>query len=64
MAALETWGERGIPAKPGAWLTRAAQRKVLDRLRRDTTLRRKLPALVEPEAVRPQMRRLQCSTTG
>jgi RNA polymerase sigma-70 factor (ECF subfamily) len=50
LAALETWGDRGIPAKPGAWLTRTAQRRVLDRLRRDTTLRRKLPALVEPEA--------------
>lgn len=48
VAALETWGDRGIPARPGAWLTRTAQRRVLDRLRRDTTLRRKLPVLLEP----------------
>jgi RNA polymerase sigma-70 factor (ECF subfamily) len=49
VAALTTWGERGIPAAPGAWLTTTARRKALDRLRRDATLRRKLPLLVEPE---------------
>jgi RNA polymerase sigma-70 factor (ECF subfamily) len=49
VAALTTWGERGIPASPGAWLTTTARRKALDRLRRDATLRRKLPLLVEPE---------------
>jgi RNA polymerase sigma-70 factor (ECF subfamily) len=49
VAALQTWGERGIPDSPGAWLTTIARRKALDRLRRDATLRRKLPLLVEPE---------------
>lgn len=46
VAALETWGERGIPARPGAWLTATARRRVLDRLRRESTLRGKLPLLL------------------
>jgi RNA polymerase sigma-70 factor (ECF subfamily) len=49
VAALQTWGERGAPASPGAWLTTTARRKALDRIRRDATLRRKLPLLIEPE---------------
>jgi RNA polymerase sigma-70 factor (ECF subfamily) len=48
VAALETWGDRGIPSNPGAWLTQTAKRRLLDRLRRDATLRRKLPLLVDP----------------
>jgi RNA polymerase sigma-70 factor (ECF subfamily) len=50
VAALETWGVRGIPANPGAWLTQTAKHRLLDRLRRDATLRRKLPLLVDPAA--------------
>jgi RNA polymerase sigma-70 factor (ECF subfamily) len=49
VAALQTWGERGIPSSPGAWLTTTARRKALDLLRRGATLQRKLPLLVEPE---------------
>jgi RNA polymerase sigma-70 factor (ECF subfamily) len=50
VAALQTWTERGIPTSPGAWLTTTARRKALDAVRRDATLRRKLPLLIEPEA--------------
>src|SRR3954462_10614606 len=50
VAALETWGERGVPASPGAWLTTTVRRKALDRLRRDATLQRKLPLLIEPDS--------------
>jgi RNA polymerase sigma-70 factor (ECF subfamily) len=46
VAALTTWAQRGIPANPGAWLTATARRRALDALRRDQTLRRKLPLLV------------------
>ena len=49
-AALQTWGERGIPARPGAWLTTAARRRALDLLRRDSTLQRLMPLLVEDES--------------
>ncbi|MEU4293931.1 sigma-70 family RNA polymerase sigma factor [Kribbella sp. NPDC026596] len=44
--ALRTWPD-GIPANPGGWLTTVARRLALDRLRRETTLWRKLPLLVE-----------------
>ena len=46
VAALTSWTQRGIPANPGAWLTATARRRALDALRRDQTLRRKLPLLV------------------
>jgi len=48
VAALEAWREHGVPDRPGAWLTTTARRKALDRLRRESTLRRKLPLLIEP----------------
>lgn len=41
--ALVSWDERGVPRSPTAWLVRTAQHKVLDELRREQTLRRKLP---------------------
>jgi RNA polymerase sigma-70 factor (ECF subfamily) len=44
--ALRTWPD-GIPSNPGGWLTTVARRLALDRLRRETNLRRKLPLLVE-----------------
>jgi RNA polymerase sigma-70 factor, ECF subfamily len=49
VAALDAWSRRGVPDNPAAWLTTAARRKALDALRRDKTLRAKLPLLVEPE---------------
>jgi RNA polymerase sigma factor (sigma-70 family) len=45
--ALSTWAEQGVPAKPGAWLTTVARRRALDLVRREATLRRKLPLLIE-----------------
>jgi RNA polymerase sigma-70 factor (ECF subfamily) len=51
VAALQTWTERGIPDSPGAWLTTAARRKALDAVRRQATLQRKLPLLIEPETM-------------
>lgn len=35
--ALQHWPAAGVPANPGAWLTTAAKRKALDRLRREST---------------------------
>ena len=53
LAALDAWNQQGVPDNPGAWLTTAARRRALDAHRRATTLRAKLPLLVEPEAVAP-----------
>ncbi len=44
-AALRTWPERGVPATPLAWLTTAATRSALDRVRRDAIAARRLAAL-------------------
>ncbi len=52
--ALASWGERGVPTKPGAWLTTVARRRALDVLRRDTLFLRKLPLLVEDAESPPE----------
>ena len=46
--AMTAWTRSGVPERPGAWLTTTARRRAVDRLRREVTLRRKLPLLVEP----------------
>ncbi len=51
--ALATWGPRGVPTNPGAWLTTVARRRALDLLRRDATLRRSLPLLLDDDQVDP-----------
>jgi RNA polymerase sigma factor (sigma-70 family) len=48
--ALTTWDADGVPDEPGAWLTTTARRRALDLVRREATLRTKLPLLVEDEA--------------
>jgi RNA polymerase sigma-70 factor, ECF subfamily len=52
--ALSTWGSRGVPAKPGAWLTTVARRRALDLLRRDASLRARLPLLLDEPDPDPQ----------
>jgi RNA polymerase sigma-70 factor, ECF subfamily len=47
-AALAAWSAQGVPRNPGAWLTTAARRRAIDALRREATLRAKLPLLAEP----------------
>jgi len=46
-SALVRWNVDGIPANPGAWLTRAARNKAIDRLRRGRTRGDKAPILAE-----------------
>src|SRR5215475_5935586 len=52
VAALDAWERQGVPRNPGAWLTTAARHRALDTLRRDRTLRAKLPLLIgeQPES--------------
>jgi RNA polymerase sigma factor (sigma-70 family) len=45
IAALEHWGEGGIPDNPGAWLMTAARRKAVDRLRRHARYRERMEQL-------------------
>ncbi|WBB51788.1 sigma factor [Verrucosispora sp. WMMA2044] len=55
VAALGAWARDGVPERPGAWLTATARRKALDVLRRRQVLRAKLPLLVEPDQVEPDV---------
>jgi RNA polymerase sigma-70 factor (ECF subfamily) len=51
--ALERWPRDGVPGNPGAWITRVARNRAVDRLRRDRTLAEKhriLAGLAELEA--------------
>jgi RNA polymerase sigma-70 factor (ECF subfamily) len=47
--ALVHWRERGVPRRPGAWLTTVATRRALELRRRADVAQRKLPMLV-PDA--------------
>jgi RNA polymerase sigma-70 factor (ECF subfamily) len=54
IVALERWPKDGLPLNPGAWITTAARRKAIDRIRRDVNFTRKtaiIGALTELEAV-------------
>ncbi|MFC7457427.1 RNA polymerase sigma factor [Brachybacterium sp. GCM10030267] len=44
-SALRTWPRQGVPERPLAWLTTAAKRVALDRVRRDATYARRLAEL-------------------
>src|SRR5215468_3236107 len=44
--ALAAWAD-GVPAKPAAWLTLVARRRAMNLIRRNDTLSRKLPLLVD-----------------
>jgi RNA polymerase sigma factor (sigma-70 family) len=48
--ALATWPTDGVPRAPGSWLTTVARRRAIDVIRREQTLRRKLPLLVGDDA--------------
>lgn len=36
-AAVAEWSTRGVPSRPGAWLTTVARRRAIDRMRREAT---------------------------
>jgi RNA polymerase sigma-70 factor (ECF subfamily) len=45
VVALERWPADGLPDNPGAWITRVARNRAIDRLRRERTLEAKRPEL-------------------
>jgi RNA polymerase sigma factor (sigma-70 family) len=47
--ALTAWTEDGVPRNPGAWLTTTARNRAIDLVRREATLRTKLPLLIEDD---------------
>jgi RNA polymerase sigma-70 factor, ECF subfamily len=46
-AAVTAWRHDGIPASPGAWITTAARRRAIDRLRRDRSVADRAERLAE-----------------
>jgi RNA polymerase sigma-70 factor (ECF subfamily) len=46
-AAVTAWRRDGVPANPGAWITTAARRRAIDRLRRDRSVRDRAERLAE-----------------
>jgi RNA polymerase sigma-70 factor (ECF subfamily) len=46
-AAVAAWRRDGVPANPGAWITTAARRRAIDRLRRDRSLADRADRLAE-----------------
>ena len=48
VAAAVEWDRRGVPDRPGAWLTTTAWRKALDRLRHERVAAAHAPELVRP----------------
>ncbi len=51
IVALDRWPRDGLPDNPGAWLTTAARRKLIDRLRREQIGARKYQELAHEQAV-------------
>jgi RNA polymerase sigma-70 factor (ECF subfamily) len=47
VAALASWRRDGVPDNPGAWITVAARRRAIDRLRRDRSLSDRTERLAE-----------------
>jgi RNA polymerase sigma-70 factor (ECF subfamily) len=46
-SAVTAWRRDGVPANPGAWITVAARRRAIDRLRRDRSLSDRADRLAE-----------------
>jgi RNA polymerase sigma-70 factor, ECF subfamily len=46
-AALTAWRRDGVPANPGAWITTAARRRAIDRLRRNRSVADRAERLAE-----------------
>jgi RNA polymerase sigma-70 factor, ECF subfamily len=46
-AAMTAWRRDGVPANPGAWITTAARRRAIDRLRRDRSVGDRAERLAE-----------------
>ncbi|MEM1186692.1 MAG: sigma-70 family RNA polymerase sigma factor [Planctomycetota bacterium] len=52
VAALRSWALDGVPANPGAWLTRVAKNRALDVLRRRSALKAKYADVLAQQALR------------
>jgi RNA polymerase sigma-70 factor (ECF subfamily) len=61
-AAARTWPADGAPANPPAWLLTAARRRILDRLRSDAVLARRMPVLAVDAQLQEEAQRVMADT--
>ncbi|HEX6116003.1 MAG TPA: RNA polymerase sigma factor [Solirubrobacterales bacterium] len=54
VVALERWPRDGVPDNPGAWITRVARNRAIDRLRRRKTLEAKTRVIADLERLDAQ----------
>jgi RNA polymerase sigma-70 factor (ECF subfamily) len=59
VVALERWPADGVPDNPGAWITRVARNKAIDRLRRERTLQVKKEVLEGLERLAPSAEEIE-----
>jgi RNA polymerase sigma-70 factor, ECF subfamily len=59
VVALERWPRDGIPDNPGAWITRVARNKAIDRLRRARTFQVKKEILEGLERLAPETEEIE-----
>ena len=64
MVALERWPRDGVPDNPGAWITRVARNKAIDRLRRERRLAAKRPSSRRSRRLRAPEERRAIRTRG
>jgi RNA polymerase sigma factor (sigma-70 family) len=57
-AAARTWPGDGVPGNPPAWLLTAARRRIVDRLRSDAVLARRMPVLAVDAELQQQAQRV------
>jgi RNA polymerase sigma-70 factor (ECF subfamily) len=57
-AAARTWPADGTPANPPAWLLTAARRRIVDRLRSDAVLARRMPVLAVDAGLQEEAQRV------
>ncbi|MGH2984038.1 MAG: RNA polymerase sigma factor [Solirubrobacterales bacterium] len=62
VVALERWPTDGAPDNPGAWITRVARNKAIDRLRRERTLQVKREVLEDLERLAPSAEEIEAGT--
>jgi RNA polymerase sigma-70 factor, ECF subfamily len=62
VVAIERWPSDGVPDNPGAWITRVARNKAIDRLRRERTLQVKKEVLEGLERLEPREEEIEDGT--
>lgn len=61
-AAARTWPVDGVPANPPAWLLTTARRRVVDRLRSEQVLVRRMPLLAVESDLQQEAQRVMADT--